>query len=285
VGLARLGVIGGSGVYGLAGLENCQEQEIATPWGAPSGKVMTGEIAGAPIAFLPRHGVGHVLAPTEVPYLSNLYALRMLGVERVLSVSAVGSLCDAYAPGDFVLPDQFVDRTTQRRQTFFGDGLVAHVPFSHPVSPSMVQCMATVSQEFPVKMHEGGTYVTMEGPQFSTLAESQLYRSWGCKLIGMTNGTEAKLAREAGMEFCTLAMVTDYDCWHPSHGDVDVAEVIAVAQKNASVVADLVRAAVPSLCALGESTWAHVLNDAVMTHADAIPEKVKKKTAALFRDS
>ena len=285
MGLARLGVIGGSGVYDLAGLDNRQEQEISTPWGAPSGKVITGEVAGAPVVFLPRHGVGHVFTPTEVPYLANLYALRMLGVERVLSVSAVGSLCDAYVPGDFVFPNQFVDRTTQRRQTFFGDGLVAHVPFAHPVSQPMVQCLIETSQAFPVKVHQGGAYVTMEGPQFSTLAESQLYRSWGCKLIGMTNGTEAKLAREAGMEFCTLAMVTDYDCWHPSHGDVDVAEVIAVAQKNALAVEDLVRAAIPSLCALGESTWAHVLNGAVMTHADAIPEKMKKKTAALFRDS
>lgn len=281
--LVRVGVIGGSGVYQLNALQNPQAQTVETPWGMPSADLMVGELGGHPVAFLPRHGEGHRFSPYDIPYQANIYAMRILGVERIVSVSAVGSLCEEYLPGDFVLPNQFVDRTTQRQQRFFGEGLVAHVPFAQPVDLKMASMVLKAGQELDLKIHQGGSYVTIEGPQFSTQAESELFRSWGCKLVGMTNGSEAKLAREAGMEFCTIAMVTDFDCWHPEHDDVDVSQVVAVAKRNATAVCGLLEKVLPQLALLGESRWAHVLDGAVMTAKNQQCPEMQKRTAALFR--
>ncbi|MBL7008906.1 MAG: S-methyl-5'-thioadenosine phosphorylase [Planctomycetes bacterium] len=282
-GRATLGVIGGSGVYDIRGLEEVRELELTTPYGLPSDPILLGRYQGVDVAFLPRHGRGHRFTPTEVPYRANLYALRSLGVQRLLSVSAVGSLCEEYAPGDFVMVDQFVDRTYRREQTFFGDGIVAHVPMGDPVDPQMVDAVMEAAAGIGPRVHRGGAYVCIEGPQFSTKAESELFRSWGCKVVGMTNVTEAKLAREAGMSFACIAMVTDYDCWHDDHDHVDVAQVIAVAHRNAENVRELVRLSIPRLAALGESPWRRVLDGAVMTRPDLIPADARERTEALFQ--
>ncbi|MCP4093026.1 MAG: S-methyl-5'-thioadenosine phosphorylase [Planctomycetes bacterium] len=281
---ARIGVIGGSGVYDMDGLEDRREVKIETPWGDPSDTLLLGRIGDTEVAFLPRHGRGHRYTPTEVPYLANIYALRSIGVQRLLSVSAVGSLCQEYAPGEFVMVDQFIDRTYRRRQTFFGDGIVAHVPMASPVSNSMVEKVLSVAADHPITVHKGGSYVCIEGPQFSTRAESEKFRSWGARIIGMTNATEAKLAREAGISFACIAMVTDYDCWHEGHDDVDVQQVIKIAHKNASNVRELVRDVVPHLGALPDSKWRDVLRGAVMTAPAMQPEVAKTRTAALFSE-
>jgi 5'-methylthioadenosine phosphorylase len=280
---AMIGVIGGSGVYDIRGLEDVEELELNTPYGMPSDRVVVGRLDGVEVAFLPRHGRGHRFTPSEVPYRANVYALRMLGVERLLSVSAVGSLWEEYAPGDFVLVDQFVDRTHRRVQTFFGDGIVAHVPMGEPVDPAMAEAVLAAAEEVEPRVHRGGAYVCIEGPQFSTKAESELFRSWGCKIIGMTNVTEAKLAREAGLGFACIAMVTDYDCWHDEHDDVDVEQVIRIAHQNAENVRDLVRLSIPRLAALGPSPWRRVLDGAVMTRPELIPADARERTEALFR--
>ncbi len=268
-----VGVIGGSGIYELDGLSDVQNLELDTPFGRPSDVLRCGKLNGIPVAFLPRHGRHHTLTPTEVPYRANIFALRELGVQRLLSVSAVGSLCEEYAPGDFVLVDQFIDRTHRRIQTFFGDGLVAHMPWAHPVCPDMVMAVSAAAQEVGVEAHAGGTYVCIEGPQFSSKAESELFRSWGAKIVGMTNGTESKLAREAGMSWCCIAMVTDYDCWYPDHDDVDVATVVATARANAKNVLSLVAASVPRLAALGPSPWPQVVARSVMSSPDHTPSE------------
>jgi 5'-methylthioadenosine phosphorylase len=280
---AMIGVIGGSGVYDIRGLEDVEELELNTPYGMPSDRVVVGRLDGVEVAFLPRHGRGHRFTPSEVPYRANVYALRMLGVERLLSVSAVGSLWEEYAPGDFVLVDQFVDRTHRRVQTFFGDGIVAHVPMGEPVDPAMVEAVLAAAEGVEPRVHRGGAYVCIEGPQFSTKAESELFRTWGCKIIGMTNVTEAKLAREAGLGFACIAMVTDYDCWHDDHDDVDVEQVIRIAHQNAENVRDLVRLSIPRLAALGPSPWRRVLDGAVMTRPELIPADARERTEALFR--
>ena len=281
---ARIGIIGGSGVYGLEGLNDIQSVAIDTPWGAPSDELLLGTLDGIPVAFLPRHGRGHRVTPSEVPYHANIYALRSLGVQRVLSVSAVGSLCHEYAPGDFVMVDQFIDRTLRRGATFFGDGIIAHVPLADPVCAEMAAAVMRSGSDLPVKIFSGGAYVCIEGPQFSTRAESELYRSWGAKIVGMTNATEARLAREAGMSFACIAMVTDFDCWHPEHDDVDVAAVVATAKQNASAVRELVTRSIPVLDALGPSPWRGVLDSAVMTAHDCITTAAIERTAALFSD-
>ncbi|PCJ53023.1 MAG: S-methyl-5'-thioadenosine phosphorylase [Planctomycetota bacterium] len=279
---ARIGVIGGSGVYAMDQLEDATEVAIETPWGDPSDKLLVGRIGDTEVAFLPRHGKGHRFSPTEVPYLANLHAMRSLGVQRLLSVSAVGSLCEEYAPGDFIMIDQFIDRTYRRRQTFFGDGIVAHVPMADPVCSDMVNAILEASEELDITVKRGGTYVCIEGPQFSTRAESEMFRSWGAKIVGMTNVTEAKLAREAGMSYACIAMVTDYDCWHPDHDDVDVQQVIKIAHANAANVRDLVARAIPKLGALPDSRWRDVLRYAVMTAPDCQPEEARARTQILF---
>jgi len=234
-----LGIIGGSGIYDIP-MDNSRWETIASPWGEPSDAVRRGEIDGLPVVFLPRHGRGHLYSPTTINYRANIDVLKRAGVTDLYSLSAVGSLHDDLAPGTFVLVDQFIDRTFAREKSFFGTGCVGHVAFSHPVSPVLQDIAAAALKDEGIMHSRGGTYLVMEGPQFSTLAESQLYRSWGAKVIGMTNMPEAKLAREAEISYCTIAMVTDYDSWHEDHGSVDVAKVIEVLKANSGNATRLV---------------------------------------------
>ena len=285
MGEAMIGVIGGSGLYEIDGLEDADWQEVETPWGDPSDAILTGTLEGVRMAFLPRHGRGHVHSPTSVPYRANIDALKRLGVTDVISVSAVGSFREEMAPGDFVVVDQFVDRTFAREKSFFGPGCVAHVSVAHPVCARLGDACEAAADKAGVKVHRGGTYLAMEGPQFSTLAESKMYReSWGCDVIGLTNMPEAKLAREAELCYATVAMVTDYDSWHPRHGEVDVTEILRILQHNAGAarrtVADLPgrlggeRAACPHGCD-------RALDYAVLTAPDAREKKLLKKLDAV----
>ncbi|MBU2998278.1 S-methyl-5'-thioadenosine phosphorylase [Roseovarius nubinhibens] len=229
-----LGVIGGSGLYQIDGLQSPEWQTVETPWGAPSDQILTGTLDGMALAFLPRHGRGHTHTPTSVPYRANIDALKRLGVTDVISVSACGSFREAMAPGDFVVVDQFIDRTFAREKSFFGPGCVAHVSVAHPTCPRLSAACLTAAIDAGITVHDGGTYLAMEGPQFSTLAESRMYREhWGADVIGMTNMPEAKLAREAELCYASIAMVTDYDSWHPDHGEVDVTQIIATLTGNA----------------------------------------------------
>mgnify|MGYP001829243903 CR=1 FL=1 len=239
-----IAVIGGSGIYEIDGLEDADWVTVETPWGAPSDQILTGRLNGVWMAFLPRHGRGHVHSPTTVPYRANIDALKRLAATDVISVSACGSFRDEMAPGDFVIVDQFIDRTFAREKSFFGTGCVAHVSVAHPTCTRLGDACAAAAEVAGVTVHRGGCYLAMEGPQFSTLAESKMYReSWGCDVIGMTNMPEAKLAREAELCYASVAMITDYDSWHPDHGEVDVSDIIATlmgnADKGRSMVADL----------------------------------------------
>ncbi len=229
---AVLGIIGGSGFYNLPGLEKAEWRTVESPWGKPSDQILFAEIAGLEVRFLPRHGRGHRIAPSEIDFRANIDALKRAGVTDLVSISACGSLKEQYAPGHFVLVDQFIDRTFARSKTFFGSGCVAHVSVAHPVSPLLVDAVERAAKAEGIEHSRGGTYLVMEGPQFSTLAESHLYRSWGCDVIGMTNMPEAKLAREAELCYAVVAMVTDYDCWHEEHAHVDVASVIEIMKSN-----------------------------------------------------
>ncbi|WP_335946534.1 S-methyl-5'-thioadenosine phosphorylase [Salipiger bermudensis] len=236
-----IGVIGGSGVYDLDTLEDKRWQAVETPWGAPSDEILTGTLDGVPIAFLPRHGRGHVHSPSSVPYRANIDALKRLGVTDVISVSACGSFREEMAPGDFVIVDQFIDRTFAREKSFFGQGCVAHVSLAHPTCRRLGKACLSAAREAGITVHDGGTYLAMEGPQFSTLAESRMYRdSWGADVIGMTNMPEAKLAREAELCYASVAMVTDYDSWHPEHGAVEVSDIVRVLTGNAEKARRLV---------------------------------------------
>ncbi|MCA1286141.1 S-methyl-5'-thioadenosine phosphorylase [Salipiger bermudensis] len=236
-----IGVIGGSGVYDLDTLEDKRWQAVETPWGAPSDEILTGTLDGVPMAFLPRHGRGHVHSPSSVPYRANIDALKRLGVTDVISVSACGSFREEMAPGDFVIVDQFIDRTFAREKSFFGQGCVAHVSLAHPTCPRLGAACLGAAREAGITVHDGGTYLAMEGPQFSTLAESRMYRdSWGADVIGMTNMPEAKLAREAELCYASVAMVTDYDSWHPEHGAVEVSDIVRVLTGNAEKARRLV---------------------------------------------
>lgn len=235
-----LGIIGGSGFYNLPGLEHAHRETIATPWGAPSDDILIADLNGLPIRFLPRHGRAHDIPPSEINFRANIDALKRVGVTDLVSISAVGSLKEKYPPGDFVLPDQFIDRTFARAKSFFGKGCVAHVGMADPVSPLLVDAVAKAAAAEAIACHRGGTYLVMEGPQFSTRAESNLYRSWNCDVIGMTNMPEAKLAREAEICYATVAMVTDYDCWHDDHDQVDVASIIQIMKGNTAKAQRLV---------------------------------------------
>jgi 5'-methylthioadenosine phosphorylase len=276
--LAEIGIIGGSGLYDMEGFTEARETPVYTPFGAPSDHLVVGNLDGRRVAFLPRHGRGHRILPHELNFRANVFALKSLGVERILSVSAVGSLKSQYAPLHMLIPDQFVDRTTQRQSTFFGRGLVAHVSFAHPFCEDLRQVMAAACAEAGATAHLGGTYVCMEGPQFSTRAESELYRSWGMDVIGMTNLQEAKLAREAEVCYVTLAMVTDYDCWHPEHDSVTVEQVMANLGRNASTARAVLRAAVKRLPAGARSCeCASALKHALVTAPELVPENVKRE--------
>jgi 5'-methylthioadenosine phosphorylase len=276
-----IGIIGGSGLYSMPGFEAQQEQTIETPWGAPSDAYIIGRLAGKEVAFLARHGRGHRISPSELNFRANVYGFKMLGVERILSLSAVGSLKEEHKPLDFVIPDQFVDRTRGRVSTFFGEGLVAHISFAHPICPQLTRIVTEACREAGVTGKPGGTYLCMEGPAFSTLAESNLYRRWGMDVIGMTNLQEAKLAREAEICYVTIAMVTDYDCWHPDHDAVTVAEIIAVLNQNAANAAKVVAAAVVAMPSARECKCGRALAHALITDRSTIPEATRKKLELL----
>jgi 5'-methylthioadenosine phosphorylase len=282
-----LGIIGGSGFYNLPGLRDPEWHRIASPWGTPSDDVLFAEIGGLPIRFLPRHGRGHKLAPGGIDYRANIDAMKRAGVTDLVSVSACGSLKKKLKPGDFVLPDQFIDRTFARAKSFFGNGCVAHVAMGNPVSPLLVDALEKAAKAEKIKVHSGGTYLAMEGPQFSTRAESNLYRSWDCDVIGMTNMPEAKLAREAEICYASIAMVTDYDCWHDTHEDVDAASILRVMRENTERAQRLVARLAVNFprehppCPIGSD---RALEVAILTPPEARdPELLKKLDAVAGR--
>jgi 5'-methylthioadenosine phosphorylase len=280
--MARIGILGGSGLYAMNGLTELREQRVETPFGEPSDAVLLGRLHGEELAFLPRHGRGHRFNPSEVNYRANIWALKSLGVEWVISVSAVGSLQEQVVPGHVVLIDQFIDRTKGRAATFFEGGVVGHVSFGDPICETLRGLLLQASHETDATVHDGGVYVCMEGPAFSTRAESNLYRSWGGRVIGMTNLPEAKLAREAGMSYATLAMATDYDCWHTGHDAVTVDAVIAVLKANVRLAQDIIAAAVPRIAGhQGGSPMAGAMENAVMTASHLIPEDRRAALAVI----
>jgi len=280
----RIGLIGGSGLYNLPGLQILEERRLRTPFGAPSDSFFLGNLSSIPVAFLARHGRHHSLLPGEINYRANVWAFRKLGCAWLLSASACGSMKAAYKPTDIVLPDQFLDLTKRRVSTFFGDGCVGHVSFAHPVSPVLLDALDAAAKAGGAVCHRGGTYACIEGPQFSTKGESLLYRSWGVDVIGMTNATEAKLCREAGIGYASMALVTDYDCWHEEEQAVSVEAVLAVLKKNAEtanrVLADAVRRLDPNR----PSDCADALRWAVLTPKDRIPPSTRKRLALLFEE-
>ena len=274
---AEIGIIGGSGLYAMPGFDAQEEAVVETPFGAPSDNFVLGKLAGRRVAFLARHGRGHRISPSELNFRANIYAMKSLGVARILSLSAVGSLKEEHKPLDFVIPDQFVDRTRGRISSFFGEGLVAHVGFADPICPQLSGVVAKACAEAGVAARQGGTYLCMEGPAFSTRAESNLYRSWGMDVIGMTNLQEAKLAREAEICYATVAMVTDYDCWHADHDAVTVADIIANLTQNAENAARLVKAAIAAMPVERSCTCGSALAHALITDKKAVPPSTLAK--------
>ncbi len=277
----RIGVLGGSGLYEMEGFEDRKEEVLETPFGSPSDAFVTGTLEGREVVFLSRHGRGHRLSPSEINYRANVWGMKKLGVEFLVAISACGSLKEGIAPGDFVVIDQLIDRTKSRDATFFEDGIVAHIMFADPITAELAGPLADAAEKAGTKVHRGGTYVCMEGPAFSTRAESQLYRSWGADVIGMTNLTEAKLAREAELAFATLALATDYDCWHEEHGDVRVDEVLRVLRENVANA----KATVHNLCRDLpddlESPHRGSLRSALLTAPDAVTEATRQRLELL----
>jgi 5'-methylthioadenosine phosphorylase len=285
--MGRIGIIGGSGLYKMEGIKGIKEVSVDTPFGQPSDKFIVGELEGKEVVFLPRHGTGHHMSPSEINYRANIYAMKKLGVERIISVTACGSLKEEYKPLDFVVIDQFVDRTNHARDmTFFDHGIVAHISFSHPVCQEISKLLCDVGYEIGkglgVKVHKGGTYVNMEGPAFSTLAESNLYRSWGMDVIGMTNMPEAKLAREAEICYSTLAAVTDYDCWHPQYETITIDMVISNLQKNIENAKKILSAVIKTLPQKRSCVCQDALKYAIITDRKLIPEKAKKDLSIII---
>ncbi len=276
-----IGIIGGSGLYSMPGFEAQEDVVMETPFGAPSDPYVVGSLAGKTVAFLARHGRGHRISPSELNFRANIWGMKALGVERIISLSAVGSLKEEHRPLDFVLPDQFVDRTRGRISTFFGEGLVAHISFADPICPHLAQVVSGAAASSGVTAKLGGAYLCMEGPAFSTKAESNLYRSWGMDVIGMTNLQEAKLAREAELCYVTIAMVTDYDCWHPEHDAVTVTDIIANLTKNAENAAKVVRAAVAAMPASRECKCGSALKHALITDPGTVPPATRRKLELL----
>ncbi|MBF0569538.1 MAG: S-methyl-5'-thioadenosine phosphorylase [Candidatus Omnitrophica bacterium] len=275
--MATVGVIGGSGLYQIEGIQDVKEVEVKTPFGDPSDKFMTGVLDGTPVVFLPRHGRGHRISPTEINYRANIWGMKKLGVDAILSVSAVGSLKLELKPMDFVIPDQFIDRTAPRRHmTFFTGGIVAHVGLADPISDELAEVLYKACVKIKATVHKNGTYLNMEGPQFSTKAESELYRSWGCDIIGMTNLPEAKLAREAEISYATLAAVTDYDCWHQSHGSVTVEMIIEYLTRNVDNAKKILKIAIPKVGKMKKFSAQGALKCAIMTDPKLIPDQKKK---------
>jgi 5'-methylthioadenosine phosphorylase len=272
---ARIGVIGGSGFYEL--LENPREERVSTPFGNPSDAIAIGQIGGREVCFLPRHGRGHRIMPTDLPFQANILAMKQLGVEWIISASAVGSMKEEIKPGHIVIPDQFIDRTRQRRSTFFGDGCVAHISFADPVCANLSGLLAQAGRDAGATIHESGTYLCMEGPQFSTRAESRLYRSWGVDVIGMTNLQEAKLAREAEICYATMALATDYDCWYEGEEDVTIQQVIETMNNNVAMARKIVEIVVPRIPEERTCSCANAMQYGVMTATEAIPAATKEK--------
>jgi 5'-methylthioadenosine phosphorylase len=274
---AEIGIIGGSGLYAMPGLTDTHELKQQTPFGDPSDAYVLGMLEGRKVAFLARHGRGHRILPTELNFRANIYGFKQLGVERIVSLSAVGSLKEEHKPLDFVIPDQFFDRTRHRVDTFFGDGIVAHIAFADPVCPELSKTVEGACKKIGVTGKRGGTYLCMEGPQFSTKAESNIYRSWGMDVIGMTNLQEAKLAREAEICYVTVAMVTDYDCWHPHHDSVTVDQIVAVLLKNAENACKVVRETVAAMPKGRACKCGAALAHAILTERDRIPAATRQK--------
>jgi len=274
--MRTVGVIGGSGLYNIEGIKDLKEVKTKTPFGNPSDAYHCGILEGVKVVFLPRHGRGHRINPSEVNYRANIYGMKKLGVSAIISVSACGSLKEELKPMDFVIPDQFIDRTVKRQSTFFCDGIVAHVALADPVCPQIGDILEKSAKAINVTVHHGGTYLNMEGPQFSTRAESLLYRSWKLDIIGMTNATEAKLAREAEIAYATLAAVTDYDCWHQTHESVTVDMIIEYLNKNVDNAKKILKKAIPQVAKVSSFAAEDALKFAIITQRDKIPAKVKK---------
>jgi 5'-methylthioadenosine phosphorylase len=280
--LADIGVIGGSGLYSMPGLTKTRELRLKTPFGDPSDAFIVGAVEGKRVAFLARHGRGHRILPTELNFRANIYAMKLLGVQRIISVSAVGSLREDLQPGQFLIPDQFFDSTKGRKSTFFGEGIVAHVTFDKPTCAQLSTVLAEACRTQNVSVHEKGTYICMEGPQFSTLAEAHFHRAMKFSVIGMTNVTEAKLAREAEICYSTIAMITDYDCWHPEHDSVTVATIVATLSQNATNAQNVLRQAINAMPANRACKCATALKHAILTDPQVVPPKMKKKLAPLI---
>ena len=279
---AEIGIIGGSGLYAMPGLTKVKELRLKTPFGKPSDAYVLGTLEGCKVAFLARHGRGHRIMPTELNFRANIYGFKQLGVERIISLSAVGSLKEEHKPLDFVIPEQFFDRTRHRVDTFFGNGIVAHIAFADPVCPQLSSVVEGACKKAGVTGKRGGTYLNMEGPQFSTKAESNIYRSWGMDVIGMTNLQEAKLAREAEICYVTVAMVTDYDCWHPHHDSVTVDQIVAVLVKNAENAAHVVRETVAAMPADRSCKCGSALAHAILTDRDKIPAATRNNLSLIL---
>jgi len=279
---AEIGIIGGSGLYSMPGLTRIREVKVTTPFGSPSDAYVLGTLEGRKVAFLARHARGHRILPSELNFRANIYGFKKLGVERIVSVSAVGSLKEEHKPLEFLIPDQFFDRTRHRIDTFFGNGIVAHIAFADPICPELAHTVETACQKAGVTGKAGGTYVCMEGPQFSTKAESNVYRGWGMDVIGMTNLQEAKLAREAEICYVTVAMVTDYDCWHPHHDSVTVDQIVAVLLKNAENAAKVVRESVAAMPKQRGCKCGAALAHAILTDRKKIPAATRKKLSLIL---
>jgi 5'-methylthioadenosine phosphorylase len=279
--MTTIGIIGGSGLYDMTELTGRSEERLSTPFGEPSAPYVTGTLRGKRVAFLARHGIGHRILPSELNFRANVFGFKQLGVEYILSASAVGSLKEEYRPLDLLIPDQFFDRTKGRVSTFFGRGLVAHVGFAHPFCPHLSDIAFDAGRSVNATVHKGGTYVCMEGPQFSTLAESRLYRTWGMDVIGMTNLQEAKLAREAEICYATIALITDYDCWHPEHDQVTVEMIVANLMQNARTAQQVIAEAVSRLPYERTCECASALKHAIITRPEAVPAALKKELAPL----
>jgi 5'-methylthioadenosine phosphorylase len=278
---ASVGVIGGSGLYDIEGLTAVREMRVRTPFGTPSDAIVVGILDGTRVAFLSRHGRGHRLSPSEINYRANIYALKSLGVSRVISISAVGSMKESIRPGDVVLPDQFIDLTKRRAGSFFEGGMVAHVAFGEPICAGLAQDLEKAAHQVGAALHRGGTYLCMEGPQFSTKAESRLYRQWGVDVIGMTNMPEAKLAREAELCYATIALVTDYDCWHDTEEAVTVEAILATLHRNVALAKRILKTVVPSVADAPACSCHRALDNAIVTAPKSVPAGVRKKLALL----
>lgn len=275
--MAKIGIIGGSGLYKIEGIKKVKERQVSTPFGAPSDKIIIGELSGVEVAFLPRHGRGHKLIPSEINYRANIFAMKKIGVERIISLSACGSLKEIFKPMDFVLVDQFVDRTNQaRKMTFLSNGIAGHISFAYPVCQDLSQILYDSAKNLGINVHKGGTYLNMEGPAFSTKAESNLYRSWGMDVIGMTNISEARLAREAEICYSSLAAVTDYDCWHESHESVSVDMIIEYLNKNVENAKKIIKSSIAKIPTKRTCLCKDALKYAIITSKDAISQKTKK---------